>query len=200
MKNLIKHLVRENIDTIVDRSLLNCHATGLHSIMLIEKPEQTIRMFYTHDNHTLWKNNTVSDFSLAIHSHHCNITLMQLFGRSFNIDATKVSKGFELDTYLYQSEILTGKQGFTKKDKINVEFGIREVNEEGIALKADQLHTVYVPEGDKTAWIVVEGREDPNYDSLCYSNTDLTVPTLEQLYIKPSKEEILEHLAEMNLI
>lgn len=79
MKELIKHLVNNHLDTIVEKSFLNCHVMGLHSIMLLESPEKTIRLFVSDGNSKLRKNTEENILkgkqTLAFHPHHCNITL-----------------------------------------------------------------------------------------------------------------------------
>lgn len=41
------------------------------------------------------------------------------------------------------------------------------------AMPAQAIHTIYVPRGQRAAWFVYEGREDKEYQALCWSNDDL---------------------------
>ena len=56
MKHLIKHLIDNHMENIISRSLKNCHCTGLHSIMLSESPEKTIRLFISDEKSEMYKN------------------------------------------------------------------------------------------------------------------------------------------------
>jgi len=85
MKSLVKHLVDNNLEEIVEKSFLNCHTKGLHSVMLLDAPGKTIRLFISEPRSEMSKN-TIEQFkdgvplSIAFHSHHCDITIKCIFG------------------------------------------------------------------------------------------------------------------------
>lgn len=47
MLSIIKHFVQNNYETVINKSFLNCHVHGLHSIMLHDVDGQRIRLFIT---------------------------------------------------------------------------------------------------------------------------------------------------------
>ena len=193
---MLGHLLANNLDLILEKSLVNCHARGLHSVMLIEKPEQTVRLFVTDEDHELWRNHPSTyqyGLSIGFHPHHCNVTLIPVTGYFTNwivapvIDATDSHPGlFNLGSFQYQSGI-TGKEINFKKCG-DVEFGTTSLTSyfqgrhKAAEMKAEQLHTVYVEKDKIAAWLVLEGMENASHDGMCYSNADLETEDFSHLY------------------
>ncbi len=192
MKNLIKHLLKENEEEIVAKSLFNCHIVGLHSIMLYECPGKTIRMFICDENHELFEN------SLAIHPHHCNITLHQIYGQMTNVIYYRDKSGEEYAKFKYTSGILEKEM----KIEYIAEAKLKKVSERtlfpnfSISLSAQELHTVYCKKGEISAWLVYEGKEDINYDSVLYSKK-WNIELDDRLYKKMTIEQITKLLAKI---
>lgn len=204
MKSLIKHLLKENLKEIVNNSLLNCHCIGLHSILFTNK----IRLFIADVNHELWKNDKFfNDLSVAIHPHHCNITLECVYGMvrnyTFNIGFIDSEIIVLVDKWQYCSKITDGAIGFSNigRDWIRETPVINNINRgNSLYLSSNDFHTVWVQKGQKCAWFVYEGEENPDYSSICYSNTDLNKFDSSQLYQKATKSEIIRLLKLVNLI
>lgn len=190
MKVLIKHLLDNNIDEIVAKSYLNCHCIGLHSIMLLDSPEKTIRMYITTENHEMYED---INLPIAIHPHHCNLTLYCIKGEIFNYNFIKDDVyGTESKIWYYNSKISDGEMRFTKIGTTKIIEMDTELlkKRDSILLEAKQLHTIKVEKGKINAWLVFEGREDKSYIPLCYTNTDLNNVDSSKLYIKPTIKEI----------
>src|SRR6478752_10393471 len=100
MKHLISHLIKNYLEEIVNKSLLHCHCKGLHSIMLLESPGKTIRLFISTPQSEMYKNLPETfnyekatgeslfhskKMSIAFHPHHCNVTLHVINGCIFKI-------------------------------------------------------------------------------------------------------------------
>jgi hypothetical protein len=211
----LRHQLSNNLEKIVERSLLNCHAEGLHSIMLLEKPEETIRLFVADKNHVLWKNNFINageylseEMSVGFHPHHCNVTLFPVKGMFANwiVEENNSEGDIEAIKYAYQSEITGGEIGFKflhlcRLKTLSFEFHSSVLSPLGVPMKAREKHTVFVPKGKPAAWIVFEGAEDTNYQSVCYSNGDLTKKEkFAGLYQKPNASQIENVLSEAGLI
>lgn len=201
MNNLVKHLFDNNFDEILQRSLLNCHVKGLHSIMLSEHKGATIRLYVADTNHELYVNNEFDilthDLSIAFHPHHCNLTLECVKGQFLNWEVKESDKGIKLNKFLYHSAIIEGKTHFELIDEnSHIEtLKNRFVNKgECVMMKAEELHTVAVEKGKVAAWLVYEGKEDEKYSSYCWSNADLTNQDFSGLYGKPTKEDIFSLL------
>lgn len=202
MKTLIKHLLANNSEEIIAKSIWNCHTIGLHSIMLLDSPSKTIRLYITGENHLLYRNfpeNFDKEFlSLSFHAHHCNLTIECVYGRLLNwkVKQTMDPFGFNIDKYKYKSAIKTGELAFDKVlscDTLeSVEY--KFISEgESIEMPASAIHTVAVDKGRVSAWLVYEGLEDSKYESVCYTNGNPNQVKLEGLYQKMPLSAI-EHL------
>ncbi len=203
MRPMIEHFIRENWTEVAEKSLLNCHAQGLHSVMLSDTPGRRIRMFCTTKDHVLHQNfarrmNTT--MSIAVHCHRQPITLVGVRGTFFNILYKRFPGGggpLILNGFKYQSKIIDGEIGF-KKTAPGTGFHEPWTNECGVdsceVMQAHDLHTVAVEARTLAAWVVLEGYEDPTYDSTCYSNADLETENFDHLYKKPSEEQLRDLL------
>jgi hypothetical protein len=200
MQALINHLVHEHLAEIAAKSLLDCHVRGIHSIMLLDTPEQRVRLFVATEEHELWRNSARSLGSLAAHPHHCAVTLHCVKGHMVNLEYAVVEPGAEgpYKPYRYTSGILNEKQGgFVRaQGRGDAVFNDARMLGEGTAiyLSANLIHSVQLEKGRATAWFVYEGKEDPGYSSLSYSDQDLEAADFEGLYGKMSEAQVLSLL------
>lgn len=203
--NIIKHFLDKNLDLILAKSLINCHAIGVDSILLDDTPGARIRMFIANENHELHKNHKFAgNISVAIHPHHCDLTLIPIRGAFENIlFLDKPKEGmtyleYEFDEYLYNSKITGSKCKFVKQGKKTLLFNgsmWHSPNYNGyLEMAANTLHTVCAVRGQLTAWAVYEEKEDKNYQPVCYSNQDLTKFDDSLLYKKMDKEYLFNVL------
>jgi hypothetical protein len=195
MRELIKHLAKENKKEILERSLKNCHCKGLHSIVLLESKGKTIRLYFTDKEHELHGS------SLALHPHHCNLTIHMIKGSMTNCIVVEDYLGWlVLDKYLYHSHITEGqmKFEFIKKDFLTVVCQTNLVKGNSIHLDAKDIHTVICEKGTVNAWMVYEGEEDETYKPYCWSSSDLNKIPTEGLYEKfKDMKEINQCLSEI---
>ncbi len=207
MKNYIKHLLRYNLDEVVEKSFLNCHARGVHSIMIDDTPEKRIRIFYATEEHELYKNFLNDEkMSVAYHPHHCDITIEVISGLIKNSAIIPYDKGeISLTGFKYHSKITDGECYFEKIDDnfrftINKEKNGTFVPKESLFLPARELHTIAIAKGKSAAWYVYEGQEDLMYIPYCYTNTDPNEGDMSDMYIKPTKQEVIDILKDLLLI
>lgn len=198
MKTLVTHLVKHHLKEITKRSLINCHCYGLHSVMLLECPEKTIRLYIADRNNELWKNyrSGPDKMSIGFHPHHCALTLHCVKGELFNWEVEESADGFAVDKYKYQSQITDGEMGFALIGASKLRTSAQTYIAEGqsISMPASAIHTVACLKGEITAWLVYEGGEDLNYESVCYSNADLLNQDKTMLYLKPTEQQVLNLL------
>lgn len=208
MKEIIKHFVQNN-QLDLEKSLFNCHTIGLHSIMLLDSPGKTIRLYIADENHQLYRNDTSFIFknlpmSIGFHTHHCDLTIQCVRGKLMNWTVEEFENGYLLmDKYLYQSHILEGQIKFQKLNQVKLHtkaICVLGEDSNALILKSQDIHTVYCMPNEVCAWLVYEGQEDPQYQPYCYSNADLNTTTNSDLYKKPSLEEILGLLEKVDLI
>lgn len=199
MKELIEHLWYSNSEQIVDQSLLHCHARGLHSIMLLESPGQTIRLYCAQYGHELYKNSPLfytNGMSVGFHPHHCNLTLHCVKGVLYNWNVTLATEqepdAFQLRSYRYRSAISEDSLKFTPLGTVYMkDMGstLIETNQ-SLSLNAKTIHTVYCDPFSETAWLVYEGKEDPGYSPDLYTTSHLETPTEGDLYRKPTRNQV----------
>lgn len=196
--------IRENYRFVLDNGLKNCHAFGLHSLVLEKKTNGDLRrIFIARDWHELWQNEfdrfakyPKFDLSVAIHPHHCGVELAVVEGSIMNYECVE-GKGFELAEFLYSSPI-TGKAGFfARKRRANLQITKETLVVQGsaISLLPRQLHTVFVEKGATAAWVVNESGEDANYVPRCFSNADLEYFSFEGMY-RPMSPKTLDSIIE----
>jgi hypothetical protein len=120
--------------------------------------------------------------SVAVHTHRQDITLTPLFGHVVNVALVPSRTGCRLYGFEHKSTILTGTGGFVRADprRFSLQRSQRMVYDE--PMSAHDFHTVFVPRGERAAWLVEEGMLDDGYDPTCYSNVDLTRFSFEGLY------------------
>lgn len=198
MRQLINHLLQTNIDEIISKSLINCHAEGLHSILFIDTPDKRVRLFFADHKHELWRNdpeNIISQpMSIAFHPHHCDITMHVIDGKVSNWcvceNPNKNAPGLMFGKFLYHSAIINNDDvHFEQVDETKLlNVGIRNMYKSDTKfMPATSMHTVYVPRFSRAAWFIYEGKEDPNYKPYCYSNCNPNMTISNELY-KPATE------------
>lgn len=199
MKPLIRHLVRCNSEEVLRRSLLHCHATNLHSIMLLEAPGKTIRLFIAEPGHELGWNHPVlfrKKQSIGFHAHHCDLTLIPIFGEVLNWEVARIRNrdSFKVKEFKYQSKITHGKIGFERLgDDLLTTVRFLPIPRSGVFMHSVDLHTVFVPEGQWAAWLVLEGKENFTHENHVLSTEDLDFQSFDHLY-KPMDEAKLNQL------
>jgi hypothetical protein len=194
---------------VIERSYLHCHAQGLHSIMLHEDSETRVRIFITTPQHKLYWNYPYSThksgLSLGYHAHHCDLTLCGLVGAPLNIVAKKnppAGATLLLDRFRYDSMITGSGSGWASdggRDLFSLDPRVLlPLTHQHMA--ADTIHTVWVEQGQRAAWMVVEGREDPNYAPFTWSDRDLTKDSMVGMYVRPNDAEVEELLMDTWLL
>jgi len=202
MKELIRHLLRCNTEQIVARSLAHCHTPNLHSIMLLECPGKTIRMFVAEPGNKLWGNfprHVKQDQSIGFHAHHCELTFVPVTDCVYNWRVKKAGPeaGLRTNEYLYRSKIEQGEIGFKLLGCAGIETESMAEMEVGKSyyMPAEQMHTIAVHRGTWSAWMVFEGRENPQHDKHTFTTQDLSGSSFEGLYQPMSQTRILELLS-----
>lgn len=196
MNRNIKNLIKGSLEDVADRSLFNCHAKGLHSIVLDPNPKAMVRMFYTSPDHEMWRNDALLNetLSIAIHSHHCSLELVPVLGSFVNVttELDPENGTLELNSYKWTSHINTGNGGFEANGSVKLKPLVSREYSRGLvaSMEAYEFHTVYVEKGVEAAWLVFEGDEDPEYNSSSFSNDNLEKFSTDGFYLKMSVEDV----------
>lgn len=179
---------------VASKSIRNCHALGVDSLLFRDTPGAMIRAFVCRPEHELWLNcpTLVYPFSVGLHPHHCDVTLAPIYGNAFNVTHVLGFGNTMLQAYQYESEI-TGTGGKFTRLGFSRGFNLQKtLIGKPIAMKAREIHTIYVPQGEGAAWYVCEGAENPNYRSITYSNANLEAETFEGMYQPMTADDVRE--------
>jgi len=177
MEDFIQFHYEQAIAGAPYEGIMNCHVPGLHSLVLQKSPHGMIRVYFADENHTLHMNDPEpsATYSLAIHGHRQNLTLIGLLGRARNDQFALVpdpkGKWHEHD---YTSAIIDGKPSMTPTGRRAAMYFHSQrfmTREERIKLSYRDLHSVYVPEGERAAWMVIEGPPELDASQPCWRNT-----------------------------
>ncbi|MBC7486067.1 MAG: hypothetical protein H7282_04890 [Cytophagaceae bacterium] len=172
--------------------------------MLLDSPGKTIRLYVATPGNEMWKNSPnhsfSDDMSIGFHPHHCDLKIVVLHGALFHWLVTEVP-GNNIKRFKYDSKIKTGKIKFISDGTTSLTTDKAGFHKEGdvIHLAAASIHTVCCSVNQVTAWMVFEGKSDPNYKPVCYSNHDLTKADFSELYQPMTKELILATIARVDL-
>lgn len=172
---------------ILPQGHYNCHAEGLHSIVVSRYAtgRPRLRMFLATAEHTLWRNNIPAcdePMSIALHAHRARLTLIRVFGPVHQVRAIHDDVGaVALRTFRHTSHLLTGHGGFEEVGSARFSVSTPFVFDVE-PMSADALHTVYIPEGERAAWYVHEHETDPAFNDLLWSNDDLTTFDFTDMY------------------
>lgn len=195
---LSHHRRRASLPDAKMNGLWNCHVMGLTSIMLHDEPGNRIRLFLTQHDHQLWREADMGNpnMTLAIHPHHCDVTLVRVFGTVRNdIYRLRQRENGPLHECRYQSAILTGTGRLVPTGDRYVVTDVRHeyiTSRYGREMLAHQMHSIYVPKGQMACWLVIEGKENPDYEPVCYTAN----PAFDSagMYLPMSKSQITDTL------
>jgi hypothetical protein len=213
------------MNILLEKSLINTHCYGMDSLVLKDGPNM-IRMFIARPEHELWRNGLVGmpayglrggdiqltkDFSIAMHRHHCDVTLQPIMGQVFNIlpevssageDAPRWKMPVPMRTYRYHSPILEGakKGGFQAVDTGEITLALAgHIIDRPTFMPAEQLHTIYVPRNQSAAWYVWEGKEKAKHNDIVYSNAQLENFDFSKLDLPMTEDRLQDDLALINV-
>lgn len=187
-------------DLMVERSLINSHCVGMDSIVFTAAPRM-LRVFIARREHELWRNGSqgmrgLQAMSVAFHPHHCDVTLIPIFGKVYNITPGIGDVGLgSLQAFHYQSPIGAHEGKFVPVQRVAPRFARASTLRFPTYMPASQLHTVYVPKGEAAAWWVFEGAEDEQYDGVVYSNAALETFDFSTINLPMTHERLREDLA-----
>lgn len=178
------------------KNLINCHCIGLHSFPVSFENNLYKRIFYAAENHELHK-----PFMIAIHPHHVDITIRVLKGSLHNITYAIDETGEELMKFKWNSVILNGAGGFEFQghEKLKEIGNIQYSEGESVFMKACELHTVYIKEGEVCCWEIIEEVPTCEYFPFNYTKHDLSTWKSDGLYLECSDEQKNEFLKNVNL-
>jgi len=196
------------MDIVLEKSLINVHCKGVDSIVVKDAPGM-VRIFVARQDHELWRNDPdrrVSQvviplgddtWSVALHKHHCDVTLMPILGDVYNVMGTPnvQAETTLMRPYRYKTPIGSHEGKFELLDTTWINLHLMKYPLTGPKfLKANIPHSVYVPKNRPAAWWIWEGAEDPNYMPTVWSNDELENFSFEGYNLPMTEERLQETL------
>jgi len=202
------------MDIVLEKSLINVHCKGVDSIVVKDAPGM-VRIFVARKDHELWRNDPgrspAIEWSVGLHKHHCDITLMPVLGEVYHVLGTpnfmtflQLAQGTPntaYDTtlmrpYRYLSPIGKAHDGkFELLDTTWINLNLMKYPLTGPQfLKANIPHSIYVPRNQTAAWWIWEGAEDPLYMPTVWSNDNLESFSFEDYNLPMTEERLQETL------
>lgn len=199
LHELLQHHLDRALRGVTYNAIRHCHAHNLHSIMLHDEPGNRIRLFVAESGHNLASNNGKDhDMSLAVHPHHCDVRFVNVYGRAENRRYAIVTDGTSDGDWLemeYRSAITSGGPGSLTSTGVRgtaIHLGSERLDKSP-SMRAEEMHTIWVPGSEEAAWLVIEGAEDGNYDSICWTLN--YSPSMYGLYETMTQAEVATLLA-----
>lgn len=161
------------------KHILNCHSFGTHSFQIAEHEGLSKRIFYADYHHNLWK-----PFEIAVHPNHTDIQITVLEGRLHNFIYEPSEKGMAVNKYKFLSAIKGEGGCFSWQNMAFITPTGSEVIKAGqyTHMVASDLHTIYVEQGEKCIWQIVEYKATYAHSGMNYSPYDLSKWSSEGLY------------------
>jgi hypothetical protein len=192
------------MNVLLEKSLINCHCYGLDSLVLKDAPRM-VRIFVARPGHLLYRNAPKHDepLSIAIHPHHCDITMIPIVGPIFNVSVGDDPSGANryLWPFKYKSPI-SGDEGSFALDT-ETRPGVAPLCMDRVSaplfLPATRPHTVYVPKNSTAAWMIWEVAENPEHDPLTWSDDRLELFDFSAHDLPMTPERLAEDLAILNV-
>lgn len=190
----IEYLIRNADDDALLMSRRNCHVKGLHSLVFKNDDGMLSRMFMTTPDHEMHENFNLEtgDFSLGVHDHKYDLSLVGVKGRAVNLEFMRVEDDLVAmsdspdeirlprpvkEKFLYRKHAYTSTNKMSEPIIINQGgrnlklFAYENINR--LFIRHTTLHTVYVPKGEKACWIVYEGKVEQETTNL-YTNRPIS--------------------------
>lgn len=181
LKSFLQHHLDRALDGQVRNVLMDCHVKGVCSMVLHDEPGNRVRMFFASKDHNLAANSLLNSqpMTIAAHPHHSDVTFVGIFGSTYNHIVRMVPHAYGTHTKCIYHSGVVGRGCLEPTDeKFLLQWErTTEFCSAGESLRAAEVHTLSVDAGKDSAWLVLEGRPDPGYRSVCYTNNTEFDPT-----------------------
>lgn len=196
-----------NTETIAAKSLKNCHAPGIDSIVLGEGDKgELVRVFWARKGHSLGvRHPTSNQLQIAFHNHHCGIGYNILQGCMINCRIARDGhQGGLLKKWGFESKIIAPESsGFVPQDgcvytRFQSEILTPDDGCRFTSMDADTHHTVFVPT-EEAIWLLHESPSKYGRDAqkVVYSNSDLSKFSFDGLYQPFTSHEEIQYILDI---
>lgn len=204
-EELNTEFIKWNGTPLYDKCVKHCHAKNIYSIVLKElEANRLLRIYIAAPQNELYRNNPSSNLAMSVgfHNHRYDIGLQVLKGSLTNHIVSESPEGVEYKLYGYETGMNKAK---LQKPKIELkgEVAIKECLTKKLyegdffEFSASDIHSISSKPNELVAWVILEGKLDDNYEAKLITNDQLNSDTTESLYIKMTKREVDEILAQV---
>lgn len=203
MKELIKHLWKHNQEEIVSKSYLHWHGKNVHSIVLFDNEEKSIRLYIADIRNELFynypDNYNLGQMPIPFQRNPCDMTVECIKGKLTIWRVEESDEGipttkFIHPTFVENSFEKVGPAVLKTIQHISIASG------ESMEIESSHIHTLSCAPNSITAWFVYEGKRNPEYKMEFWSNKDLEKENREGLYKKPSALDVERLLTACDLL
>jgi hypothetical protein len=169
----------------VEGGLLNCHAIGVHSLVLKKRADGSLsRIFMTAHYHPLGRLfGPDGHFVIGAHNHDKPLRFRVLYGDVWNV-ALQAARSGEQRWTLYRYAFGSALDGGEFAVGLACEcygFGLAVHPLDGLAMQTNESHTLIVS-SPAAAWLVDEGPAEPVKKYIWSPRRDLTIQRHANLY------------------
>lgn len=199
----INHIVKTDLERLVSRSSLNYPCKGLHVFQLNEFPERAITLYVCEPDNDMFLNhpdNPVEKMTVAFHSHTTDITIHCVEGTILNRVVQESNEGFECTKFLYEL-MPSGANVFTNQGTVKFTESCQTIGAgQFVFMTGQQIHTVACNYGELAAWIVYDGKCNPDYKSYLYGVTNPVDKGYLNPIQRPDKSKVISILKSAKII
>lgn len=185
------------------KTVAHCHARHVTSLVFEEAQGCLRRAFLVWPDHQLWRNDPYTDcFEVGIHDHRYGVALQHVAGTVRNDlyeiqqDGRLQTGGRVLNHFTFATGHMRGPCRVNRQLQQRLLLIDRRLLQPGIWQTMDyqQLHTIWVPEGQPAAWVVYAGAACRQHTNLYTTREQIPLEGLYEPF--PSRQAILDHVDE----
>lgn len=170
-ETIIKMVDNADHETLL-MSKMNCHAMGVHSIVLDKTGGRLTRLFCATAVHGLWWNAMSTNFEVGVHDHVYHLELSHVSGNVIHMKYVESSlEGARLKKYIFTSKGCNETPHIEPAGSRLLFLSSLQPLRRCEHLGCNELHTIYCDIGKCASWVVEEGDKVKDKTTL-YTNTE----------------------------
>jgi len=184
--------VRDADDAALMKSVKQCHAKNVSSIVIRNDDGSLFRAFLAWPGHPLADNRPGGNLAVGVHDHRYEVSLLKIVGDIENVTYERTtSGGFELDEWLFESGIESGVPVVTRVGRQRIAESRREqlLTSSYVTISADSLHDIECR--GVCGWYVQEGCREKDRTTLFTSGSVSTDGPYERF---KSRTDVVSHV------
>ena len=202
MKELVKHIVKENIKNVAENSYLNYGVKGLHMINLIDTPTKGIKLYITESNNNLQNSLPINcgngiTYPFTQYGRNIAIECIKGFVSVWTVEEAMNDIVMLANEYTYTED---GDSSVVSREHIGIKTKQVFIVNPGqvISLTGDEYFNIGTRFGTVSAWFVYEGRSvETNGNYFTNNSVENNIP---DMYTNPDAKQLIMLLNSVGLI